>query len=661
MDASVNTPVDYHTSAPLVSIIILNLDKPEMTVDCLNNIWKNTLGIPYEVIVVDNGSTTQNQEKLAAYAGPHTLIRLTVNRFFGEGNNIGAEQAKGEYLLFLNNDVMVTNGWLPPLVRIFEQHPDAGSCGPKFIYPTGELQEAGALLDEDGFSVQIGKFQSPDQPRFNRKRVVDYVSAATVLLRRSDFQTVLGFDFRYEPAYYEDCDLCLKVGTLGKKTYYQPASQVIHLENATASDMSTNLKLNTIIPINQAKFVNRWRSYLTTGKHEGQAHSGKSLPGQLPTTLRRAGIFTPYNIIPGGGERYLFSVMKVMADQGYGLTLIVPEIYSRLRISAVLENLALELPGLDIITHSEAEAGKPFDLFFCLGNGIVPTSRALGRVNLFCCQFPFKTNPEQTRRNLHLLEDYTSIVCYSAFVEQEIRKTLAKYDVPQKDIQVVAPPVGIVADAPEGVAKSGILGIGRFFIGDHCKRQDEMIRAMRDLSQEGVEATLDLVGSLHPEAVHRDYFYNCRDLAKGLDVTFHIDASVSTLSNLLQRSSIYWHGAGLGVDVDAWPEHCEHFGISVVEAMSARMIPVIVNNGGPASIVEDGVSGFHYGSREELVEITQMLFSYPDEKLNMLRENAYKRAQLYSVKAFEERFVEVLKQTATVEESIDVALPTGSK
>lgn len=641
-DDSPQNASDYSSDAPLVSIIILNLNKPDMTIDCLKSIWKNTTGIPYEVIVVDNGSSPENQKRLAAYEGPHKFIPLAINRFFGEGNNIGAEFAKGTYLLFLNNDVIVTPDWLPPLVDVFDTHPDAGCVGPKFIYPSGELQEAGVLLDPEGFSVQIGKFQSPDQPRFNRMRVVDYVSAATVLMRKADFYAVLGFDFRYEPAYYEDCDLCLKIGTLGKKTYYVPRSEVIHHENATTADKSLKDKLNNIVEVNQAKFIDRWRNFLTTGVHDGKSYIAPLLPARVASARKTAGIYTPYNIIPGGGERYLFSIMKVLAAQGYGLTLIVPELYSRLRISLVLDQLDLDLDGIDIITHTQAEAGAQFDLFYCLGNSLVPTSRAMGHINLFCCQFPFKTNEDHTRQHLSLLKDYDAVICYSGFVEQEIRKQLRHFEAPEPAIHVVAPPVGIVAEVDPQMAKSGILGIGRFFIGDHCKRQDEMVKAMKALSELGADTSLDLVGSLHPEPIHRDYLANCRQMARDLPVSFHIDAPVSVLSGLLQRASIYWHGAGLGVDVKKWPEHCEHFGISVVEAMSARVIPVVVNNGGPSTIVEDGISGFHYGSREELVQITRALLSYSEDKLTELRDNAQARAQLYSFAAFEARFADIL-------------------
>ena len=237
----------YSEDSPKVSIVILNFNKVHLTIECLQSIWEHTCGYYYEVIVVDNGSQPDDFQVLSGFEGAYKLVRLDVNRFFGEGNNIGAELAKGEFLLFMNNDVVVTPNWLPPLMEAFHDHSDCGVAGPKFVYPNGLLQEAGALLDEEGVSVQIGKFQDPETPRFNRGRVVDYVSAAAVLLRKNTFEKVLGFDFMYEPAYYEDVDLCLKVGQLGLNTYYVPESCVVHHENATTADSKNSLLLNNVV------------------------------------------------------------------------------------------------------------------------------------------------------------------------------------------------------------------------------------------------------------------------------------------------------------------------------------------------------------------------------------------------------------------------------
>lgn len=307
----------YNESNPQVSIIILNYNKSKLTIECLQSLWENTQGYSYEIIVVDNGSRAEEFNMLAKFAGTYKLLRLEINRFFGEGNNIAVDLAQGEFLLFMNNDVTVMPNWLPPLMRAFATYPDCGAAGPKFVFPNGLLQEAGALIDEQGESIQIGIFQDPDVPHFNCGRVVDYVSAATLLMQKKMFDDVLGFDFIYEPAYYEDVDLCFKIGQLGFKTYYVPESCVIHHANATTSD-SFGTHISDIIEINRKKFVSRWAAYLKTGIHQNTQSLLTSLLTSTPLirsiprgeSVLTAAVYYPNNIIPESGKNTYFPLLK---------------------------------------------------------------------------------------------------------------------------------------------------------------------------------------------------------------------------------------------------------------------------------------------------------------------------------------------------------------
>ena len=153
-----NSELWYDPIEPEVSIIILNLEKAELTKKCLEYISSHTCGRRYEVVVVDNGSSPEDFRKLAELEGNFHLVRLSANRFFGEGNNIGAERSKGKYLVFLNNDAFVTAGWLSPLIDLLERDDSLGGVGPRFLYPDGRLQEAGAFIDENGVAVQVRKY-----------------------------------------------------------------------------------------------------------------------------------------------------------------------------------------------------------------------------------------------------------------------------------------------------------------------------------------------------------------------------------------------------------------------------------------------------------------------------------------------------------------------
>src|SRR5262245_43115674 len=147
----------YDSVEPAVSIIILNFNRSDLTKRCMQSVWLHTTKHKYEVVLVDNGSSCQSLSDLSTLDGPHQLIRLNENRFFGEGNNIGVEGSRAPIVVFLNNDTLVTEDWLSPLLGVLNREVRAGAVGPKFLYPDGKLQEAGAYIDQFGKPYQLGK------------------------------------------------------------------------------------------------------------------------------------------------------------------------------------------------------------------------------------------------------------------------------------------------------------------------------------------------------------------------------------------------------------------------------------------------------------------------------------------------------------------------
>ena len=634
----------YSEDRPQVSIIILNCNNARPTLECLESIWQHTRGYRYAVTVVDNGSHPDDYQMLSALDGHYRLLRLEVNRSVGEANNIGAEWAKGEFLLFMGGDVMVTPNWLSPLVKTFEDHPDCGAAGPKIIDPNGLLQEPGVLPGEAGNSVQLGESQGPDSTGFSLVRTVDYVSAAALLVRKRTFAAVLGFDFIYEPAYYEDVDLCLKIGQLGLKTFSVPKSRVLRREHTAPSPASNGLPQNPIAAVNQQKFAHRWSHFLRTGRHAGPPPAGAPLirklhSGEAPT----AAFFTPYNIVPGGGERYLLTAVETMIQAGYHVWLVTPEQYSYLRLTKIARILGLSLQGLGIASLREAEALPRFDVFVAMGNEIAPPVMAMGRANVYCCQFPFPCAQEEIDRRRGWMAQYDAIVVYSDFVKEHVLGRLAKHGLPNVAIHIVHPPVEMLAFGA-GKSPNRIVSVGRFFSEGHCKRQDMLIRAFRRLYASGGTGELHLAGSLTPELQNREYFVECQRLAQGLPVRFHIDALPETLAALYASASVYWHGAGFGIDTAVEPEKCEHFGISVVEAMSAGALPFVVNNGGPAATVRHGWNGFRYASEDELIELTRTLFAQPGHVVDEMRGHARDRAMDFAKASFAERWRALLRE-----------------
>ncbi len=248
-----NFPEQKH---PLVSIIVITFNNYAYTVACLDSILKYTM-LPYELIIVDNHSTDKTIELLKQLTNV-TVIRNNSNVGVGAGYNMGGEKAHGKYVLFLNNDTIVTEYWLDTLVDTLKHNKSCGATGSKLLNLDGTLQAAGAIIRENGVCKNYGFNDDPNKDIYNYEREVDYCPAACLLVRKELFLNIGGFDDRYFPGYYEDVDLCLKIKEKNLTTIYQPRSEVYHHEHG-----STNREeLKRMIRTNRIKFLSKWGEHI---------------------------------------------------------------------------------------------------------------------------------------------------------------------------------------------------------------------------------------------------------------------------------------------------------------------------------------------------------------------------------------------------------------
>ncbi len=245
---------------PQISIIVPVYNQLHYTLACLKSLAKHAATLSFEVIVVDDCSSDRSAIDLPKIAGLR-IERNAENLGFIGACNRGAELARGEYLVFLNNDTQVQAGWLEALYQTFSTHQNVGLVGAKLVYPDSRLQEAGGIVFADGSGWNYGRFEDPNDPRFNYVREVDYCSGAAIMIRRDLFQRFNGFDVRYKPAYYEDTDLAFRVREIGLRAMYQPKSVVVHFEGIT-SGTDTNSGTKRFQVINQEKFLTRWKDIL---------------------------------------------------------------------------------------------------------------------------------------------------------------------------------------------------------------------------------------------------------------------------------------------------------------------------------------------------------------------------------------------------------------
>lgn len=588
----------YEAAQPEVSIIVLNYRGAEYTRDCVESIWRHTAGVRYELIIADNGSGEAELAQLRRLRGPCRLLPIATNRQFGEGNNIAAEAARGSFVLFLNNDTVVTEGWLAPLVEALRHEPGLGAVGPRLLRTDGRVQCTGCLLLPDGRIREIGSGAAPDDQRFTASRSVDYVAGAALLMRRVEFLAAGGFDPLYEPAYYEDVDLCLRLRAAGLDVRCLPQASVLHYGSVSQSKA---LSVDDVSARNRVKLVARWR-------RRGPLPLPPLPLRQAPPEGRpRVLLHSPIPLQAGGGERYLLTLAEALSTH-YQVALLPDQPHSRLRLERVATTFGLDLSRVALLTgEAEAVAFGP-DLFISMGNTLMPARPSLAPRGVYLCQFPFPEDPLRLSAHMPHLASYQCVVVYSDFVARHFRADAAAVVALPPPVRVISPACPQPPRAPRGRpvgAPLHILAVGRFFTGDHCKRQDTLLRAFARLQRLSPRPLhLHLAGATHPEPKNQAFLLQCRALARGLPVSFHTDISGEEMQAHLAEADICWHGAGLGVDAHAEPSALEHFGIAVLEGMAQGALCFAMAAGGPAEIIRPGETGYLFHDEDELVSLS---------------------------------------------------------
>lgn len=219
--------------APAVSVIVLTYNCRDLIGDCLQSVLAQQAANPsFEVIVVDNASTDGTADRVEKeFSHAIRLIRSQNNGGYAAGNNLGAQSASGQSLVFLNPDTVVPQGWLAPLIEMLRQQPDAGAVCSKVMYfdRPNRVNAIGVFMSQLGFSGSLGDGQPA--PLYSAPLPVFAPTGCSFAISAARFREIGGFDesfFLYE----EDVDLGWRLHNRGWGSWCAPHSEVMHKYHA---------------------------------------------------------------------------------------------------------------------------------------------------------------------------------------------------------------------------------------------------------------------------------------------------------------------------------------------------------------------------------------------------------------------------------------------
>lgn len=341
----------------------------------------------------------------------------------------------------------------------------------------------------------------------------------------------------------------------------------------------------------------------------------------------KAAIYNPYLDTLGGGERYTMAVAIALQKTGY-------KVFLQSSDKAITQKLTKRfgIDYSDIEVVKSIKRGSGYDICFWLSDGSVPTLAA--RKNILHFQRPFYDVDGKSLINKMKFFRINQVIANSQFTKLFIDK-----EFPKKSV-VIYPPVD-VESFKSRKKENLILSVGRFSQLEQSKRQDVLLRAFKKIcDKEGIK-DWELVLAGGSEVGRTNFVDKLKDKAKDYPVKIIESPDFKLIKDLYGRSKIFWTASGFGVDEKKFPEKVEHFGIAVVEAMSAGAVPVVYAAGGHKEIVGEKENGLLWKSTTTLAIKTKKLIG-DNKLLKSLRAQAVKDSQQYSYERFEKEFLALL-------------------
>lgn len=349
----------------------------------------------------------------------------------------------------------------------------------------------------------------------------------------------------------------------------------------------------------------------------------------------KALFFNPYLDVLGGGELYTLSWLKYLTKKGYKVELawfdegVLKKTQERFNLN--LKDVKVN-PLLYLLFKNEKSLRKKYavlknyDFIFYLSDGSVPF--LFGKKNYLHFQVPFTKWQDFRLIKFLKFKLITKVICNSLFTKSFIDKT---YGINSGVVYPYAQ-----GNFFSGAKKNYILSVGRFDNTINQKKQEILIKTFKSLSKKAKDWQLILAGGSRDEKKIKDL----QNQSEGSAVKIIPNTSFDDLKKLYAEAKIYWQATGFGEDLKSSPEKAEHFGIAVVEAMAAGVVPVIFNGGGLKEIVSDKKNGFLFNSLSELEALTLNLIKNEKER-QVFSLSAKERAKNFG----EENFFKNIEKT----------------
>lgn len=343
----------------------------------------------------------------------------------------------------------------------------------------------------------------------------------------------------------------------------------------------------------------------------------------------KAAIYNQYLDTLGGGERYTIEFGKVLAEVGYDVDI---QWHDSDILQKISNRFGIKLPK-NIKVVEDIKKGKDYDICFWVSDGSIPNLMA--RRNFIHFQVPFKNVNGRSLLNKMKLFRVEKIICNSGFTKEVVDNEFGVESI------VLYPPIDV--DSFKSKRKENIiLYVGRFSNLLQSKGQDVLIETFKKMHASGFkDYKLVLAGGVEVGA--DEYVQKLEKMSKNYPIEIVKSPKFSDLKDLYGKAKIFWSASGFGVNEVKNPQSVEHFGMTLVEAMSAGCVPVVANVGGHKEIIENGVSGFLWDNRNELVKSTKRLLN---EKglLGKMMFGAKNRSIDFSVSVFKEKICkEIIK------------------